>query len=261
MEQESGKKQLSSSTEGGYFHRPPSEHSYEKWREPLRARARARASTERLFRFLLGRAKALCHAEKWHGPVSVSRVRSGNLVFHLPSTKTKADNLFRRMARARKNRRLPLVMADCRTPKGWWRWRSSRDDAVLPVFHPYENATSENSIFHRGIQDVARYDAALGQIAESTRTEITSWNDKNGISMQYYWVTDSVSSSYWCVLMKRQKPWWISIRRLPRLLPFYRRMKNERRLYKKRKEIRDYSSRLDIMSMQLSFNDPSPPLS
>lgn len=52
------------------------------------------------------------------GPVSVSRVRSGNLVFHLPSTKTKADNLFRRMARARKNRGLPLVMADYRTPKG-----------------------------------------------------------------------------------------------------------------------------------------------
>lgn len=52
-----------------------------------------------------------------------------------------------------------LVMADCRTPKGWWRWRSGHDDAVLPVFLPCENATSENSIFHRGIQDVARYDA------------------------------------------------------------------------------------------------------
>lgn len=144
---------------------------------PIQTLARAWA-TERLFWFLLGRAKALPRAEKWHGPVSVSRVRSGNLVFHLPSTKTKADNLFHRMARGRKNRRLPLVMADCRTPKGWWRWRSGRDDAVLPVFHPCENATSENWIFHHS----GRYDA----VSDKSRKVEISLERQKRIFMRYY---------------------------------------------------------------------------
>jgi len=57
------------------------------------------------------------------------------------------------------------------TPKGWWRWRSGRDDAVLPVFHPCENATSENTIFHRGIQNVARYEATLASWDKSREKE------------------------------------------------------------------------------------------
>lgn len=134
----------------------------------------ARKFTERLFRFLLGRAKALRRAEKWHGPVSrASDRRISFFIFH----------------RRRRRRticfaawRAPAKTGDCRS--SWLTAARRKDDdgddrivtmPFCPCFIHAKTRLPRIQFFTGGIQDVARYDAVSDK---SRRVEIP-WNDKN----------------------------------------------------------------------------------
>lgn len=64
-------------------------------------------------------------------------------------TKTEANNLFRR-APAKTGGRPPSWPTAARPERTTMTVTIGRDGAIPPVFRPCENATSENSIFHRG---------------------------------------------------------------------------------------------------------------